>query len=177
MNPLEPLRGRRLPGRNIIGGKRADRPVHVPGALFQVSDGHADHGDGEIDFTALETSLSGTLRSFVRKGLCLSEPRAETPRNRAVCLVMDPFDSLRRRLDDRAGAVDHPGRLDRLSAVREGLNVAFFGDSSGEVFSDLKACDRRAVLMRVRRREAPEAAGSSRRAKGVAYRNAWKANH
>ena len=54
-------------------------PIHVPGALFSVGDGHAAQGDGEVDLTALETSLTGTLRFVVRKDLHLQWPRAETP--------------------------------------------------------------------------------------------------
>ncbi|MFC7667164.1 acetamidase/formamidase family protein [Hymenobacter humi] len=54
-------------------------PVHAAGALFFVGDGHAGQGNGEVDITALETSLSGTLQFIVRKDLHLNWPRAETP--------------------------------------------------------------------------------------------------
>ena len=54
-------------------------PVHASGALFFVGDGHAGQGNGEVDITALETSLSGTLQFIVRKDLHLNWPRAETP--------------------------------------------------------------------------------------------------
>ena len=54
-------------------------PVHVPGALFMTGDGHAAQGDGEVDLTAIETSLTGTFRLDVIKGRTLAMPRAETP--------------------------------------------------------------------------------------------------
>jgi acetamidase/formamidase len=54
-------------------------PVHVRGALFEVGDGHAAQGDGEVDQTAIETSLRGRLRLTVRKDMRLTWPQAETP--------------------------------------------------------------------------------------------------
>src|SRR5207247_3652879 len=54
-------------------------PVFVPGALFEVGDGHVAQGDGEVDQTAIETSLRGKIQLTVRKGMKLSWPRAETP--------------------------------------------------------------------------------------------------
>ncbi len=68
-----------LDNKELVAGTTLLIPVHVPGALFQVGDGHAGQGDGEVDITALETSLTGTLRFFVRKGVRLNWPRAETP--------------------------------------------------------------------------------------------------
>lgn len=54
-------------------------PVWAKGALFQVGDGHAGQGDGEVDITAMETALNGTFRFVLRKDLHLKWPRAETP--------------------------------------------------------------------------------------------------
>ena len=41
-------------------------------------DGHAAQGDGEVDLTAIETSLTGTFRLDLIKGKTLRWPRAET---------------------------------------------------------------------------------------------------
>ncbi len=68
-----------LDNRNLVAGTTLFIPVHVKGALFQVGDGHAGQGDGEIDITALETPLVGTFRFIVRKDMHLKWPRAETP--------------------------------------------------------------------------------------------------
>src|SRR5437764_649970 len=68
-----------LDNKELVAGTTLFIPVHARGALFAVGDGHAAQGDGEIDITALETSLSGTLEFIVRKDLHLRWPRAETP--------------------------------------------------------------------------------------------------
>jgi acetamidase/formamidase len=68
-----------LDNKELVAGTTLFIPVHVPGALFEVGDGHAGQGDGEVDITALETSLEGSLRFVVRKDLHQQWPRAETP--------------------------------------------------------------------------------------------------
>jgi len=68
-----------LDNRELVAGTTLFIPVHVPGALFEVGDGHAAQGDGEVDQTAIETSLRGRLQLIVRKGMTLAWPRAETP--------------------------------------------------------------------------------------------------
>ncbi len=68
-----------LDNRELVAGTTLFIPVHVPGALFEVGDGHAAQGDGEVDQTAIETSLRGRLQLTVRKGMTLPWPRAETP--------------------------------------------------------------------------------------------------
>jgi acetamidase/formamidase len=68
-----------LDNRNLVAGTTLYIPVHVKGALFEVGDGHAGQGDGEVDITAMETPLIGTFRFVVRKDMHLTWPRAETP--------------------------------------------------------------------------------------------------
>jgi acetamidase/formamidase len=68
-----------LDNRELVAGTTLFIPVHVRGALFEVGDGHAAQGDGEVDQTAIETSLRGRLQLIVRKGMKLAWPRAETP--------------------------------------------------------------------------------------------------
>jgi acetamidase/formamidase len=68
-----------LDNRNLVAGTTLFIPVHVKGALFQVGDGHAGQGDGEVDITAMETPLVGTFRFVIRKDMHLTWPRAETP--------------------------------------------------------------------------------------------------
>ena len=68
-----------LDNKDLVAGTTLLIPVHVPGALFEVGDGHAAQGNGEVDITALETSLNGSLQLVVRKDLHLNWPRAETP--------------------------------------------------------------------------------------------------
>jgi acetamidase/formamidase len=68
-----------LDNKELVAGTTLFIPVHVPGALFEVGDGHAAQGDGEVNQTAIETSLRGRLQLSVRKGMTLSWPRGETP--------------------------------------------------------------------------------------------------
>ena len=67
-----------LDNKELVAGTTLFIPVHTRGALFEVGDGHAAQGDGEVDQTAIETSLRGKLQLTVRKGMKLAWPRAET---------------------------------------------------------------------------------------------------
>jgi acetamidase/formamidase len=78
-----------LDNRELVAGSTLYIPVFVPGALFEVGDGHAAQGDGEVDQTAIETSLRGRLRLTVRKDMKLEWPRAETPTD-YVSMATDP---------------------------------------------------------------------------------------
>jgi len=68
-----------LDNKELVVGTTLYIPVHVAGALFEVGDGHLAQGDGEVDQTALETSLFGKLQLIVRKDMKLTWPQAETP--------------------------------------------------------------------------------------------------
>jgi acetamidase/formamidase len=68
-----------LDNKELVAGSTLYLPVHVPGGLISMGDGHALQGDGEVTITALETSLRGTVQIFVRKGKQIRWPRAETP--------------------------------------------------------------------------------------------------
>ena len=78
-----------LDNRELIAGSTLYIPVFVPGALFEVGDGHAAQGDGEVDQTAIETSLRGKLQLTVRKGMTLTWPRAETATD-YIAMATDP---------------------------------------------------------------------------------------
>jgi acetamidase/formamidase len=71
--------GGNLDNKDLVAGTTLYLPVHVPGALLSVGDGHAAQGHGEVTGTALETSLRGTLEVRLHKGRRLRWPRAETP--------------------------------------------------------------------------------------------------
>jgi acetamidase/formamidase len=73
------IHGGNLDNKDLVAGTTLYLPVHVKGALFQAGDGHAGQGNGEVDITALETSLIGTFQLIVRKDMHLKWPRAETP--------------------------------------------------------------------------------------------------
>ena len=67
-----------LDNKELVVGSTLWIPVFVAGALFEIGDGHAAQGDGEVDQTAIETSLRGRIQLTVRKGMKLAWPRAET---------------------------------------------------------------------------------------------------
>ena len=67
-----------LDNKELTAGSTLSIPVFVRGALFEVGDGHAAQGDGEVNQTAIETSLRGRLQLTVRKDMTLTWPRAET---------------------------------------------------------------------------------------------------
>jgi acetamidase/formamidase len=73
------IHGGNLDNKDLVAGTTLFLPVHAAGALFEVGDGHAGQGNGEVDITALETSLVGTFQFAVRKDMHLRWPRAETP--------------------------------------------------------------------------------------------------
>src|SRR5205807_7849276 len=73
------IHGGNMDNKELVAGTTLFLPVHARGALFFIGDGHAGQGNGEVDITAMETSLVGTLQFIVRKAEKLRYPRAETP--------------------------------------------------------------------------------------------------
>jgi acetamidase/formamidase len=73
------INGGNMDNKELVQGTTLYLPVWAPGALFEVGDGHAGQGNGEVDVTAMETSLVGEFEFTVRKDLKVSYPRAETP--------------------------------------------------------------------------------------------------
>jgi acetamidase/formamidase len=67
-----------LDNKELVAGTTLYIPVFVRGALFEVGDGHAAQGDGEVDQTGIETSLRGRLQLTVHKNARMAWPRAET---------------------------------------------------------------------------------------------------
>ena len=72
------IHGGNLDNKELVAGCSLFIPIHVKGALFEIGDGHAAQGNGEVDITAIETSLIGKLQFIVHKGKTLQWPRAET---------------------------------------------------------------------------------------------------
>jgi acetamidase/formamidase len=82
------ISGGNMDDKALVAGTTLFLPVYAPGALFEAGDGHAAQGNGEVDITALETSLTGTLRFVLHHGEHLAYPRAETP----DCYIAMGFD-------------------------------------------------------------------------------------
>src|SRR6478736_1446875 len=78
-----------MDNKELVAGSTLFIPVFAPGALFEVGDGHAAQGDGEVDQTAIETSLRGRIQLTVRKNMKLTWPRAETATD-YITMATDP---------------------------------------------------------------------------------------
>jgi acetamidase/formamidase len=82
------MNGGNMDNKDLVAGTTIFFPVNSKGANFEVGDGHANQGNGEVDITALETQLTGTFQFIVHKASSpdlgadpnrLLWPRAETP--------------------------------------------------------------------------------------------------
>ncbi|HXD52982.1 MAG TPA: acetamidase/formamidase family protein [Burkholderiales bacterium] len=89
--PPTPLANTRPPGiyggnmdfNRLTTGSSLYLPVHQAGALFYTGDSHAVQGDGEINGTAIEASLTPVLQFVLHKnaGRTMKWPRAEDANN------------------------------------------------------------------------------------------------
>jgi acetamidase/formamidase len=78
-----------MDNKELVAGSTLFIPVFASGALFEIGDGHGAQGDGEVDQTAIETSLRGRLQLTVRKDMKLTWPRAETATD-YISMAADP---------------------------------------------------------------------------------------
>lgn len=106
-NSREPREfGGNLDCKELTPGSTIYLPVWNEGALFSTGDGHAAQGDGEVDGTAIETSLKGVFEFHVRKDLKWQMPRAETATHFiAFGLDADLDDAARQALREMIGWV------------------------------------------------------------------------
>ena len=68
-----------MDNKELVAGTTLYVPLFVKGGLLEIGDGHAAQGDGEVDQTAIETNLKGSVQLIVRKDMKLDWPRIETP--------------------------------------------------------------------------------------------------
>jgi acetamidase/formamidase len=75
--------GGNLDMSRLVAGSSLYLPVFQPGAMFYTGDSHAVQGDGEVNGTAIEASLSPVLQFIVHKGggKTMKWPRAEDASN------------------------------------------------------------------------------------------------
>jgi len=79
--------------KHLVPGARLYLPVQVPGALFFTGDGHGVQGNGEVNLTALETSMTTTLEFVLHKQRALAWPMAETPSHYIVLGLNEDLDT------------------------------------------------------------------------------------
>ncbi len=80
--------GGNLDLKDLTKGATLFLPVFQAGAQFVVGDGHSGQGDGEVNGTAIETSLTGNFQFILHKGKRLEVPRAET-KNHYILMGLD----------------------------------------------------------------------------------------
>ncbi len=70
--------GGNMDNKDLGAGSTLYLPVHVPGALLSIGDGHAAQGHGEVCLSAIEASLKGEIQVILHKGKRITWPRGET---------------------------------------------------------------------------------------------------
>ncbi len=85
------LYGGNMDFEKLQAGSTLYLPVLVEGALFVTGDSHAGQGDGEVNGTAIEASMTPTLQFILHKGAgkAMTAPWAEDSSNYYI-LGMDP---------------------------------------------------------------------------------------
>jgi acetamidase/formamidase len=73
------VHGGNMDNHDLGAGSILYLPVHTPGALLSIGDGHASQGNGEVGQSAIETSLKGEIQVVLHKGKRILWPRGETP--------------------------------------------------------------------------------------------------
>ena len=63
------MHGGNMDNKELVADTTVYYPINAKGALFEVGDGHANQGNGEVDITALETQLTGAFQFIVPKEL------------------------------------------------------------------------------------------------------------
>jgi len=71
--------GGNMDNKELVAGTTLYLPVNVPGGLFSAGDAHATQGDGEVNITAIETSMKEAVLQFIaRKDMKIERPMGET---------------------------------------------------------------------------------------------------
>ncbi|ADJ14009.1 amidase-related protein [Halalkalicoccus jeotgali B3] len=95
-------------------------PVFRPGALFFTGDGHALQGNGEVDLTALETSLTGTLKFTVHKDAAQMDwPVAETDDDVYIMGINEDLDdAMEQAIEEAISVLVHQKGMSPTEAYR-----------------------------------------------------------
>ncbi|WP_372660890.1 acetamidase/formamidase family protein [Cohnella sp.] len=111
--------GGNMDNKQLTEGTTLYLPVLRDGGLFYAGDGHGAQGDGEIDVTAIETSLEGRFRLDVMKGTGQRWPYAR----RGTMLISMGFDddfacALQGSANQMIGLLEDQFGLSRREAYR-----------------------------------------------------------
>lgn len=89
--------GGNMDNKELQPGSRLFLPIWVDGALFSAGDGHAAQGDGEVNQTAIETTLEGVFRLRLRAEQRLDRPFAVTGEHLITMGFHEDLDEAARR--------------------------------------------------------------------------------
>jgi acetamidase/formamidase len=98
--------------KHLVAGSTLYLPVFNEGALLYTGDGHACQGDGEVDGTAIEISLTPTLQLIVHEGAGKNMiwPRAEDAANwYSMGMGRSLDDALKQAIREAAGFLQGKG--------------------------------------------------------------------
>lgn len=125
--------------RHLTAGATLYLPVFNAGALFYTGDGHAMQGDGEVDGTAIEISLTPTLQLIVHQGAGknMKWPRAEDAAHYyAMGMDTDLDAALKNTVEETVAFLRHKAGLSAQDAYAlASLSVDF---RVGEAVNDVK---------------------------------------
>jgi len=124
--------GGNMDNKELLPGSRLFLPVWVEGALFSAGDGHAAQGDGEVNQTAIETSLEGHFRLSCRRDFSIEFPFAVTADHLMTMAFHEDLDdaariamrAMIRILEDHYGLTFDDGY--RLCSVAADMRVTQF---------------------------------------------------
>jgi acetamidase/formamidase len=87
--------GGNLDFKHLVAGSTLYLPVFNDGALFYTGDGHGVQGDGEVDGTAIEISLTPTMQFFAYRGAgaTMKWPQAEDAKHHYVMGMAQDLDA------------------------------------------------------------------------------------
>ncbi len=89
----EPQRyGGNIDNKDLVAGSAIFLPVFVERALLSIGDGHAIQGDGEVDVTAVETSMEGDFAVRMRRDFTRTLPVAVTKTHVMTMAFSDDLD-------------------------------------------------------------------------------------
>ena len=109
--------GGNLDLKDLTKGASLFLPVFHTGAQFVAGDGHSAQGDGEVNGTAIETSLTGMFQFILHKSKRLEVPRAETKSHYIVMgLDVDLNQAMKKAVQETVKFLVEEKGLNRIDA-------------------------------------------------------------
>ena len=112
------IMGGNMDNKDLVAGTTLYLPVHAAGALFEVGDGHAAQGDGEVGGTAIECPMTTEAVIGLAAGRPVGTIHAEAPAGRITFgFDADLNVAMGDALDAMVGWMQALSGLDRAAAL------------------------------------------------------------